>query len=294
MTFAFPATTLVVGSLALPEMLAHYGGALAVMVLGAVSYALTLWAPARRHARMLGLGVIFLVGLAEAVGILGSETTSATPGHHMASYVTFLLLVGMAALPIKPLQTFFLGVALLGSYVGASMALHVPAALEEEGMPLLVIIGLTTFMCTALTAVMYRQRAATFEARREAELSFEELKEAQARLLVSENAASQGRFAAALSHELNTPIGSLGSAADTFARAYERIVADPTQLERVRGILLDAVGSVKESRERLDTTLERLRHVTNLDRAEAAEIDLNELWTDTAELLRPEIEARIL
>ena len=42
---------------------------------------------------------------------------------------------------------------------------------------------------------------------------------AEARNLLSENAASVGRLAAALSHELNSPIGALVSGVDTLLLA---------------------------------------------------------------------------
>ena len=60
-------------------------------------------------------------------------------------------------------------------------------------------------------------------ARHAAQHAFEELKQAQSRLLITQNAASQGRLAAALSHELNSPIGALSSAIETLASAYKKL-----------------------------------------------------------------------
>ncbi len=66
----------------------------------------------------------------------------------------------------------------------------------------------------------------TFEKRKTLELELalaqnelqaaEALHRAEAKVLLSEYGASMGRFSAALSHELNSPIGALRSALETF------------------------------------------------------------------------------
>ena len=95
------------------------------------------------------------------------------------------------------------------------------------------------------TAVLYRQRAEAF-LRRRAEESFQELSEAQASLLLEKNAASQSRFAAALSHELNTPLGSLVSAFGTLVKLLEgfdeRLEDDPRRKQ-----VLDDAGSTSKA-----------------------------------------------
>ena len=40
-------------------------------------------------------------------------------------------------------------------------------------------------------------------------------------------------------------------------------------------------------------TVERMKHLTNLDRAEVQVVDLNELWTDTVSLLSAELEEKV-
>ena len=74
--------------------------------------------------------------------------------------------------------------------------------------------------------VVYHQRVLAYRARRSAQEALEELRAAQARLLVSENAHAQSRFAAALSHELNTPLGALTSAFDTVLRLLKKYKID--------------------------------------------------------------------
>ncbi len=50
---------------------------------------------------------------------------------------------------------------------------------------------------------------------------------ARARLLLTENAASQSRLAAALSHELNSPVGALNSTLQTLLLLFQKRKSPP-------------------------------------------------------------------
>ena len=100
---------------------------------------------------------------------------------------------------------------------------------------------------TFLTGVLYRQCAEAFLARRRAEESFQELSEAQVSLLLEKNAASQSRFAAASSHELNTPLGSLASAFGTLVKLLDGFDERLEDHPRRKKVLDDAVSSSKTS-----------------------------------------------
>jgi signal transduction histidine kinase len=109
---------------------------------------------------------------------------------------------------------------------------------------------------------------------------------------MSENAASQGRFAAALSHELNSPMGALASALDTLLTAFEKLEYHQGQSHRLKNVITGATSSAKQSSQRLMETMERMKHLTNLDRAEEQVVDLNELWESTVALLHGELERK--
>ncbi len=138
--------------------------------------------------------------------------------------------------------------------------------------------------------VVYRQRVLAYRARRSAREALEELRSVQARLLVSENTHSQSRFAAALSHELNTPLGALTSAFDTLLHIYrkEGLSSD----ERYAEILSGAEAAGRGSAARLKETIERMSYLTNLDRAEEQTVDLNELCRETAASLKSHWEEK--
>jgi signal transduction histidine kinase len=157
---------------------------------------------------------------------------------------------------------------------------------------MLVSVSQILLVCVALTAVVYHQRVAAYRARRAAEEALEGLRQAQSRLLMSENAASQGRFAAALSHELNSPIGALTSALDTLFAAYEKLESHAAPINRIKSVIVGATTSARQSSQRLLATIERMKHLTNLDRAEEQVVDLNELWESTVALHLGTLEGR--
>jgi signal transduction histidine kinase len=66
----------------------------------------------------------------------------------------------------------------------------------------------------------------------------------------------------------------------------------PEEWERFEGALTDAARAGRQSLNRLKNTVERMKHLTNLDRAEFQLIDLNELWIDTVAHLQHELEPR--
>ena len=103
----------------------------------------------------------------------------------------------------------------------------------------------------------------------------------QRRMLVSENVESLGRLAAALSHEFNTPLGTLKSTVDTLVRAAaKRGSASPEEQARLEAVQVDLKKSLDASLERMEQVIARIQRFTNLDRAEVQAVDLNELLSD--------------
>jgi two-component system, NtrC family, sensor kinase len=120
--------------------------------------------------------------------------------------------------------------------------------------------------------------------------SFEDLRAAQARLLLNETAASQGRLAAVLSHELNSPIASLRSAVESLVQLYKK-KREPDET-RLAGIFETLAHTALESCQRLKELVARMQRFTNLDRAEEQTVDVNELLRDTIGLLQSELNER--
>src|SRR5262245_21826661 len=117
-------------------------------------------------------------------------------------------------------------------------------------------------------------------------LAADALRRAEAQVLRSEYSASIARFAAALSHELNNPLGALKNALQTSSLLTERKRgATPEKLAELEEIERQLHGTCLQSIERLRQIVLRIQKVTNLDRDEALPVDLNLLLEDVVEML---------
>ena len=120
----------------------------------------------------------------------------------------------------------------------------------------------------------------------------EQLRRAESRVLLSEHAASMGRFAAALSHELNQPIGILGSALQTFGSIAEKRKTLPVEEHpRLEQTEAELRAGALESTSRLSEIVKRMQRFTNLARTEIIPVDLNALLQDVVDLFQSEIGA---
>jgi signal transduction histidine kinase len=137
----------------------------------------------------------------------------------------------------------------------------------------------------------------TFEQRKTLELELalarselqtaDALRHAEAKVLLAESGASMGRFAAALSHELNSPMGALKTALQTSATlAAKRKVLPPEKRDQIDELDAQLRRTAAESLERLHRIVLRMQRFTNLDRSETLEADLNSLLQDVLDILR--------
>ena len=217
--------------------------------------------------------------------------------HHIVGYIVLVMFGCASAVPFKPVQTLVLGLSIDALYLGSALVAHshpewagVAPGLAQHAFTLVI-----TLLCTALTASVYSQRYAAYVVHQKALRTSEMLREAEKRLLLAENAATMGRVAAALSHELNSPIGVLSSSVASLTHLAKRITeASPSEQERLRSVLDDLNRSGQQSAERLRTVVERIQRFTNLDRADVQSINLNDLVLDVIALVRAEYKGRAL
>ena len=123
-------------------------------------------------------------------------------------------------------------------------------------------------------------------------LAADALRRAESQVLLSEYAGSIGRFAAALSHELNSPLGTLKNALQTSRRLAERKqMASGDKLAELEAIDVELSRTALEAVERLNQMVLRMQRITNLDRDEALPTDLNALLSDVTDLLKSATQA---
>ena len=135
-----------------------------------------------------------------------------------------------------------------------------------------------------------------FRQRNELTGALEELKATQTQLIHTERTAAMGNVVAGLLHELNTPLGAIGSAADVIARGAEKLQNETApQRRKLTGSLIKENANVLQSATgRVKETLEVLKRFSNLDRAETVDYDLNAALADCLTLLTRETKGRIV
>jgi signal transduction histidine kinase len=264
--------------------------ALGILIVAA-GLALTFWGRFRPHARWVCLLVLFAGFSEQIVAAVRRADLPVDLTAFVPIIVSMTLLLAVTALPVKPLQTLALGGGLTAVFSWAAYGPRRYVNLTfQEAFPVSVLI-IVVLMATALTAVVYQQRVTAFRAKHAAEEALRALREAQGKILISETAVSQNRFAAALCHELNTPLGALSSAFATLLAAYEKTA--PKTDPRINRVVADASDAGRTSIARLEETVARLKHLTNLDRSEVQVVDLNRLWQDTVHFMDDSLAPKV-
>ena len=267
-------------------------GHVARALTGVLAYAMSYSETARQHVRPVAVAVGLLLALICIVSALYFLPVHPEEDHHLPGTLSLVMLAIVAIFPLRPTHTLVL--------VGATTMLHF--ALVSVGPTLLGITAkpaaghvmntaLGALVALGVSSLMYAERRRAFRANQATQRALSSLQDAQSRLLVSRVAASQGRLAAALAHELNTPLGVVNSTLSSLEKYFERSSDDAGREDlrvTVRGLVTGANGAS----ERLSQVVERMKRYTHLDRAETAQCDLNTLITDTIGILGSELKER--
>jgi signal transduction histidine kinase len=123
-----------------------------------------------------------------------------------------------------------------------------------------------------------------------------QLQNAQAQLLQSGKMAALGKLVAGLTHEVNTPVSAIRSAADVNRRAVEKlenyIIENGGENGRELGRLVEALrANVDISRDgvsRIDTILKSLKSFSRLDESDFQKADIHEGIDSTLTLIGAE------
>jgi signal transduction histidine kinase len=173
----------------------------------------------------------------------------------------------------------------MASYAIARGVLVAENLAEDEivGLPPVILL------CTALFAANYKRLAESWRSNQLALEAAEELRQAETRTVVAESAASMGRLAAAVSHELNSPLGAMRSAADTLPATAKRLAAAaPEKREQLLSLVDTLSDTIVQSSDRMQEIVTRMQRFTNLDGAEVRTVDMNRLLGDVAALVAAE------
>ncbi len=259
-----------------------------VALVGVLILAASRWAGFYPYSRVVAMIVTQVMTTALMCASLYLEVFDGAAAAFIPGQMTLGTLILAVALPLLPWQAFVHGLVITGSYLAAvrvaSLTFLPGATVQTE---YLLFMAMLTLLVTGLSASMYSQRRRAYLAYLQTLHAADELRTVQQRLALSESASSMARLAAAISHELNTPIGAMKSAVDTLLLlASRQATAPPEQQTRLIKLQADLRKSIQESATRLQQIGARVARFTNLDQADLQSVCVNTLLADVAELLR--------
>ncbi|MDP9169603.1 MAG: HAMP domain-containing histidine kinase [Acidobacteriota bacterium] len=278
--------------LAVPIFLFPFRGSgrlqLIVIMVGLLTVVSASLAGVRRHARLITLVSGWLAAATLMETALWASPAALLDDHILVGAISLLVFAVISAVPLIPMQTCF-----FGSAIGVLYAATAPAAGRWDSSQQIFILFLTCF-ATWASALLYTQKREAFEAHQRSLEIQETLTTAQSRAQLAETAMSLGRLAAALTHEINTPLGAMKSAVDTLQLLSRRqATAAPEDRERLARSQADLSRSVADSFDRLSSVVTRLKRLIALERDDKQTVSINDLLTNAGlmvqERLRPGI-----
>ena len=129
------------------------------------------------------------------------------------------------------------------------------------------------------------------------------LKETQNRMFLQEKMASLGDLVAGVAHEMNSPLGAIGSMHDTLVRALDKLkqtietipaeYKDNETIQSVFEVVADANRVIASGTERVSAVVGSLRNFARLDEAEFQTVDIHEGIESALTLLGNQMGTRV-
>lgn len=259
--------------------------ALAGLAIGLAGWLASLTEWGRRRSLALAVAAGTLLGLVATADMIGS-------GGHASSVYTLLViavLLAVAALPLRPLSMLGYGLVFVGLFA-ASAPFDATAGwpLSVSWLERLFLLLTVAVLGAVLSAVMWRLHVKEHASRKVLAESLAALQRTQGSVIASSRAASQGRLAAAISHEINNPLSVL-QASSALIEGHLKDLAckcdDPGAVERSVEHAIRAAARSREALRRIAELVDRFERFTQLDAAERRPVDVNALLDDVVGVL---------
>ncbi len=265
---------------------------LAIVAIGIAEVRISKIEAAYRHSRWIAICAVELVTLLLLWSALLLGPQQPLADQFIPTQIAMSVLLLVAAQPLIPWMVLVHCTTVgIGYLVLVPLAVSVGATHARYHPEYCLFLALLAMLATSLSALLYRQRWNAYSAYIDALHAASELRQVQSQLARAEAASSMGRLAAAISHEINTPVGALGSAVDTLLLLSSRqLEAGTEQLPRLLRLQVDLRRSIQESSRRLQQIAARIARFTNLDQSDLHPTSLNVLIADVAEFVRPRLK----
>ena len=272
-----------------------------IVGLGLINIAASRWRWLARWQRLAAVISAFLTSgvLIWASFVAAAQSTS--PNDFIPGEITLVLLVAVTIMPLRPAHTLALGLGILAEYAG--MATVAERSLLEGLGPdqnYMIFIVMLTFLSTGISAVLYAQRWSNYEILQQTIEAGEALRQAQSRILLTENASSLSRLAAAVSHEMNNPLGAMISGIDTLLLLAQRHAASsPEEEPKLIELQAQVRQSIQQSATRMKELIGKLQRFTDVDETNMQSSDVNEILRSVASTIdqkkeqHPQVDLRL-
>ena len=249
-----------------------------------------------RHINGFNIIAIIVLGQMMAWGL---NTVISFPKIEIIFAPVTLLLIVIATTPIKPvwLLVFILftdtSMWIRNQIINFDSIGEMPTYHYFEYFKLFLL----GFLAMTLRAVILNTQVKMHRSTESAETALEQLKSAHSRLVQAEKISSQAQLAAAVSHEVNNPLGVVKSNSKTIYSISKKLVEmvkknsseDKKDIDKIALMLKELTDSNQLSIERISDLTSKLQRYTNLDRGEMQEINIISAIKDTIDLMKGQL-----